>query len=112
VFTTGLWYVRLCQAVASTSTPGRLSAPFVSLPDDLRTRALHAVLELPDEIGLVSLRTLGPVIGRQRRAFRLNLLAAEAVAAAEHLGARVVLGTESPRLIETLDALGIQHRVV
>lgn len=64
LFTTGYWYVRLCQAVlGGRTTSGVLSGPFVSLPEGLRTRAAAAVMQLPDAIGLVSLRELAPLMG-------------------------------------------------
>lgn len=61
IFTTGYWYVRLCQAALGVvDRPGALPRPFAALPRDRRERALAAVLELPDEIGLISLRELAP----------------------------------------------------
>jgi hypothetical protein len=61
LFTTGYWYVRLCQAVLNAQDrTGVLSRPFVDLPTQLRDRAVHAVLELPTEMGMVSLRELLP----------------------------------------------------
>ena len=103
VFTTGYWYVRLCQAVlASTGTRGALSAPFASLPTATRDRAIQALVELPDQIGLVSLRELAPVIGQLRNRHDLNILGMEVLAAAVHLGADVYLSAPSPRLQEAL----------
>jgi hypothetical protein len=103
VFTTGYWYVRLCQAVL-TSSGGRgvLPAPFANLPDPIRERAIQALLELPAEIGLVSLRELGPVIGHLRNRHDLNILGMEALAAAVHLQADVYLSAPSPRLEQAL----------
>ena len=38
LFTTGYWYVRLCQAVlGGRTTSGVLSGPFANLPEDLFT---------------------------------------------------------------------------
>ena len=99
VFTTGYWYVRLCQAaLAAASRPGKLSGPFAQLPEPTRSRAIDALLVLPDHIGLVSLRDLGPVIGRLRARHRLNILGLEALAAALHLGAHVYLSSPAPKL--------------
>ena len=62
LFTTGYWYVRLCQAALNVADrTGVLSAPFAALPADQRERAVAAVLELPEEVGLVGMRTLGPL---------------------------------------------------
>jgi hypothetical protein len=105
VFTTGYWYVRLCQAVlGATDRTGILSGPFALLPPSARERAMQALLELPDFVGLLSLRELGPVIGRLRQRHNLNILGMEALAAAVHLDADVQLSASSPRLEEALRA--------
>jgi len=103
VFTTGYWYVRLCHAVlASTGKTGVLSSPFTSLPPATRDRTIQALIELPDQIGLVSLRELAPVMGRLRSRYDLNVLGMEVVAAAVHLEADVYISAPSPRLQEAL----------
>lgn len=108
IFTTGYWYVRLCQAVVTaTAQPGKLSSPFLDLPEPARSRAIDALLALPEEIGLVSLRDLGPSIGRLRSRHQLNILGMEALAAAIHLEAHVRLSANSPRLEAALDAEGL-----
>ena len=113
VYTTGYWYVRLCQAVLGASErTGALSQPFASQPANLRDQAIRKLLELPDEIGLISLRTLGPLIARHRRRHRLNALGSEALAAAAHLGASVFLSVPSPRLTDALRAEGLHVEVI
>ena len=113
IATTGYWYVRLCQAVLGVAhKPGTLSGPFTALPGDRRERALAALLELPDDIGLVSLRELGPVIGRLRVRHQLNILGAEALAAAVYLDATVALSARSPRLEGALSVEGLSFHVV
>lgn len=103
IFTTGYWYVRLCQAVLVVADrPGALASPFTALPPEGRDQALAAVLELPEEIGLLSLRELAPVIARLRGRHQLNILGMEALAAAVQLDARVVLSARSPRLEDAL----------
>lgn len=107
IATTGCWYVRLCQAVlAATARPGVLYGSFERLPEPQRRRAVEALIELPTEIDLVSLRLLGPVIGRLRHQHSLNLLAGEAVAAANHLDADVFLSAPSPLLEQALAVEG------
>jgi hypothetical protein len=107
VFTTGCWYVRLCQAVlGAAGRTGVLSSPFATLPAATRERALSRLLELPDTIGLPSLRELGPVIGHLRRRHDLNLLGIEALAAALHLEADVYLSGPAPRLEAALRTEG------
>ncbi len=108
LYVTGCWYVRLCNAVlASTIRSGALSSPFVALPPEVGERAMRSVLELPDRIGLVSLRTLAPLIGQLRRRHALNALSSEALAAAVHLGADVTLSARSPKLEEALRSEGV-----
>ncbi len=107
IATTGCWYVRLCQAVLGVANrPGTLSGPFTGLPPGRREQALATVLELPEEIGLVSLRELGPVIGHLRARHQLNILGAEALAAAVYMDATVALSARSPRLENALNAEG------
>jgi hypothetical protein len=113
VFTTGYWYVRLCQAVlGAADRTGVLSAPFAALPAPARARAMHGLLELPESIGLLSLRELGAEIGQQRRRHDLNILGMEALAAAVRLGADVYLSAQSPRLEAALRAEGCSVTVV
>lgn len=72
---------------------------------------MQALLELPDEIGLESLRTLAPLVGHLSRRHQLNVLGIEALAAAVYLEADVYLSTPSPRLQEALTAEN-RHSVV
>ncbi len=105
VFTTGYWYVRLCQAVlGAADRTGVLSGPFAALPRAARERAMRGLLELPDSIGLLSLRQLGPVVGQLRQRHNLNILGMEALAAAVLLNADVHLSASSPRLEDALRA--------
>ena len=75
VFTTGLWYLRLCQAVLTTNSPvqGSLSRPIAVLPPSVQQAAFAALMSLPEDIGLLSLRELGPTMAELRRKYRLNL---------------------------------------
>jgi hypothetical protein len=112
LYTTGYWFVRLCQAALGTpSQPGVLSTPFAALPAPLRDRAMTALMELPESIGLVSLRQLAPAISTLRQHHQLNILAIEALAAAKHLDADVFLSTNSPRLETSLAEEDIAVRV-
>lgn len=112
VFTTGCWYVRLCQAVLrGDEARGQLSRPFHDQPPGLRERALDAALVLPPTVGLVSMRELGRSMGRLRRSAALNLLGVEALAAAAHLEAVVHLSVPSPPLQRELADRGIRCEV-
>lgn len=110
--TTGYWYVRLCQAVlGAQDRPGVLSKPFLDLPEPLRRPALRAVLELPPDIGLTSLRRLGPKIAELRRDHPLNTLGIEVLAAAITLRADVHLSAPSPRLEQALQQEDLVVRI-
>jgi len=99
LYTTGYWYVRLCQAAhRAAGRPGVLSGPLLDLPSDLRHRAMAVIMDLPDSMGLISLRDLAPVIGQLRRFHSLNILGMEALAAATRLKATVFLSAPSPLL--------------
>jgi hypothetical protein len=112
VFTTGHWYVRLCQAVlGAADRTGVLSGPFAALPKAEREHATRRLLELPDSIGLLSLRVLAPTIGRLRQRHELNILGMEALAAAAHLQADVYLSAASPRLEAALTAESLRVEV-
>ena len=113
IYTTGYFYVRLCQAVlGSSAVTGVLSAPFASLPGDLRARAMRSLLELPEDIGLLSLRELAPVIGQLRVRHNLNILGMEVLAAAVSLEADVYLSAPSPRLEDALRHEGRSVQVI
>jgi hypothetical protein len=78
IATTGLWYHRLCRALADATVVG--------------ANVLAAVIELPESIELLSLRVLGWPMGDLVHAgARLNLLSLEALAAARHLSAEICL---------------------
>ena len=110
VFTTGLWYLRLCQAVLTTNSPvqGSLSRPIAVLPPSVQQAAIAALMSLPEDIGLLSLRELGPTMAELRRKYRLNLLSSEVLAAAKHLNASVLLTTRSPHLEDALAAENLE----
>jgi len=111
-FTTGCWYLRLCQAVLAVSgSEGSLSRPFIELPPSLRERALHGPVQLPDNIGSISLRDLAPAIARLCQRHRLNMLSVEALAAASQLDADVHLSVHSPPLGKALKLERLRVRV-
>ena len=110
VFTTGLWYLRLCQAVLTTNSPvqGSLSRPIAVLPPSVQQAAFAALMSLPEDIGLLSLRELGPTMAELLSKYRLNLLSSEVLAAAKHLNASVLLTTRSPHLEDALAAENLE----
>ena len=89
---TGLWYHRLCRALADDAVIGSMSRRLGSVDDTVAADVLGSVIELPESIELVSLRALGWSMGKLVRAgARLNLLSLEALAAARHLSAEICL---------------------
>jgi len=110
VFTTGHWYLRLCQAVVR-GAGGALSGPLLSLPASQRERAVRAVLELPDRVQMLSWRVVAPVMANQLvgPGHGLNLLSREALAAASLLEAEVIMapGNDNRLLRDALREVGL-----
>jgi hypothetical protein len=110
VFTSGHWYLRLCQAVVR-GAGGALSRPLLSLPTGRREAAIRAVLELPDQIELLSWREVAPVMANQfdGPGRGLNLLSREALAVATILEAEVIMavGNENHLLRAALRRIGL-----
>ncbi|MDE0318507.1 MAG: hypothetical protein OXH86_08095 [Acidimicrobiaceae bacterium] len=90
VATTGLWYHRLCRALADQAVVGSMSRRLGDVSPAAAADVVAAVIELPMSIELVSLRTLGWPMGELiRDGARLNLLSLEALAAARFLDAEI-----------------------
>lgn len=105
--------MRLCRAaLGNRNQQGRLSGPFRSLPEPMRGVALRVVVELPDDIGLLSLRDLAPRIGQLRSSYQLNLLGIKVLAAAIELEAEVVLSAPAPLLEAALATEGRPVRLL
>ncbi len=86
LYTTGYWYYRLCHAYRSKTVTGSLSSRF---PVAVLDGVVAAMLTLPEEIGIIGLRILAPIMADIVKDQRLNVLNLEGVAAAAHLGAAV-----------------------
>jgi hypothetical protein len=110
VFTTGCWYLRLCQAVVR-GAGGALSGPLLSLPPIQREKAVEAVLELPEQIEMLSWRVVAPTMAGQLDGpgQGLNLLSREALAVASLLDAEVTMaaGNENRLLLNALRQAGL-----
>jgi hypothetical protein len=92
IATTGLWYHRLCRALSDQTVVGSISRRLGHVEDTVAADLIRAVIELPDAIELLSLRSLGwPMAEIVHGGARLNLLSLEALAAAQHLGAEICL---------------------
>lgn len=115
VFTTGLWYHRLCRAVASRAGTGALSRSLGQADPVVAGSAVRAVTSLPETVGLLSLRDLAwPMARLLDGGVRLNLMSLEALAAAKHLGGELCLAAvdENPPLLAAATARGIPTRLV
>jgi hypothetical protein len=113
LLTTIYWYYRACRA-AVLGGSGRLSGPFAELDSHGQARAIAAMMQLPDEIGLPDPRPLVPaMVEVSSRHPRLNLMNLEATAAALVVGARVLLSPAAARgvLVPVLDAERIRWDV-
>lgn len=93
--TTGLWYHRLCRALADQDVVGSMSRRLGAVETHVAASALASVIELPETVELVSLRTLGwPMAELLHAGARLNLLSLEALAAARQLSAEICLAEQ------------------
>jgi hypothetical protein len=102
VFTTGLWYHRLCRSIGDRSVVGVFSRALGSVDPLVAAAAIEAVTRLPDWVDLRSLRELAwPMARLVDDGVRLNLMSLEALAAAEHLEAELCLAAadENPPLL-------------
>jgi hypothetical protein len=109
VFTTSSWYWRLTRALAH---PGRgsLSRAFSALDDARRGAVWAQVIGLPQTIRMLSPRTLIPVMAALPG--QLNMLTAEAVAAAMVANGALAAATESDLLIRTAAVAGVAVEIV
>ena len=115
LFTTGLWYHRLCRAVATPTVVGALSGSLGHVDVATARAAVQAIVSLPEPIGVLSLRELGWSMARLLGdGVRLNLMSLEALSAAERLGAELCLAAddENPQLIAAARRRNTQVRIL
>ncbi len=113
LFTTGCWYYRLGRAALNPETHGALSQRLDALSSAHRTAVFTAIDELPRDVGLISLRHLVPVMSElEASGIRLNMLAAEAAAAALLAHARIPVSIDTPMLAKASEQLGIEYDVI
>jgi hypothetical protein len=67
VFTTSCWYWRLGRAITAGTGTGSLSSRLTALATEDRDRVLWSLQELPEEIALLTSRTVVPVTQVPRR---------------------------------------------
>ncbi len=114
VFTTGSWYYRLGRAVtAGTGTgTGALSGRFQALDVSVRQRVSASLEDLPDQIGLLSLRVVVPVMQALAVTRPLNFLNAEALGAALLLDASIAVTVDAPLLRAGAADLSVGYRLI
>jgi hypothetical protein len=108
--TTNLYYLRLCRSVVA-STAGALTG---SWPDEARRELGRALVRLPDEIRVVSIRVIGFEMAELATNYGLSSLGAEAVASARTLDAPLYVheSNHGPRIHAAADAVGVTYRTV
>jgi hypothetical protein len=115
VFTTGLWYHRLCRSLMNDAVAGIFSRSIGSADSAVATATIAAIAALPETVGLVSFRQLAwPMARLVGAGVRLNLLSLEALAATEHLQAELCLARadRNPPLLAAAKVRGVPARVV
>ena len=108
--TTSSWWWRLAATVSGDrgGALSRLLDPAAPGADPMSALAIEPVR---DEVTVLDLRDLIPNMARVAARYRLNLLAAEALVAADVLGADIVVGRDTPRLREAARVRGITYLV-
>lgn len=115
LFTTGLWYHRLCRSLVDHSVTGFFSRALGSADPVVAASAIDAITRLPHSIGLLSLRELAwPMARLVEAGVRLNLMSLEALAAVEHLDAELCLAhaDQNPPLVGAAVERSVSIRLV
>jgi hypothetical protein len=115
LFTTGLWYQRLCRAVGDPSVVGLFSRALGLADQPLAAAVIEAVTRLPDSVELLSLRELAwPMARLVGDGMRLNLMSLEALATAEYLRAELCLAVadDNPPLLAAAQARATPVRLL
>jgi hypothetical protein len=108
--TTNLYLYRLCKSVVS-ARGGTLTG---SWPAERRRELGRTLMALPATVEVVPLRLLTYRMAEISNAHRVSTLGAEAVAAAEHLGATlyVWVGDDGPAIRSAAAAVGVGYLAV
>lgn len=111
VATTNLWYVRLCKSAAGHGGGALLG----SWSGKERDAAIAGLIALPESISVVAMTDLAWRMGQLvHEHVGLSSLGSEAVAAAERLGARLLVSSrdDGPGIRNACGALNIRHRAL
>jgi hypothetical protein len=108
--TTNLYYVRLCKSVIA-ARGGTLTRDWAA---DRRRELGRRLLDLPASIPILPMRLIGYRVAELAESLRVSTLGAEAVAAAEHLGASLCVwdGDDGPGIREAARATGVSYRTI
>ena len=108
--TTNLFYVRLCMSVIA-ARGGRLTGDW---PAERRRELGRSLLELPESILILPMRLIGYRLAEIAASHRVSTLGAEAVAAAEYLGASLCVweGDDGPGIREAAQASAVSYRTI
>jgi hypothetical protein len=112
LFTTGLWYHRLCRALSIHSVTGAMSRHLGRAEPVVAAAAARAITTLPETIGLISLRELSwPMAQLLHDGVLMSL---EALAAAENQRAELCLAAadENPQLLDAATSRGTTARLI
>lgn len=112
IYTIGSWYYRLARAVLSGTGRGSLSGRLAAMDEPTQQRVVESLLRLPDRVGLLSHRTVVPVMATLRAARPANLLTAEALAVALVVGGDLRVAVDADLLRENAVALRLGYEVV
>jgi hypothetical protein len=111
VATTNLWYARLCKSAAGNGGGALLGA----WSGKERDAVIAGLLALPESVSVVVMADLAWRMGQLVHSHvGLSTLGAEAVAAAERLGARVLVSSRDngPGIRNACTALKIRHQTL
>jgi hypothetical protein len=108
--TTNLYYVRLCRSVVA-ARGGALTGGWSG---ERRRELGRRLLELPESILILPMRLIGYRVAELAGSQRVSTLGAEAVAAAEHLGASLCVwdGDDGPGIREAARANRVTYRTI
>jgi hypothetical protein len=108
--TTNLFFVRLCKSVVA-ARGGSLTGDW---PAERRRELGRSLLELPKSILILPMRLIGYRLAELAASHRVSTLGAEAVAAAEKLGASLCVweGDDGPGIREAARAAGVSYRTI
>jgi hypothetical protein len=108
--TTNLYLHRLCKSVVS-ARGGSLTGSWSA---ERRRELGRQLLRLPDDIDIVPIRLISYRMAEIADAHRVSTLGAEAVAATEHLSARLLVwdGDDGPGIRSAMEAFSLPYSTV